>query len=119
TLSFLANSSIAQLKTKKYLRANKEPERIIVQENNSHSRALLVDGDKLLTGSSDGSIYLHKLDTDEQILLFQQPTLKEIRDLEKVADGYVAMQSAASSKLISISKNGNLKIIKDPQFEEV
>lgn len=119
TLSFISHSSFAQLKTKKYLRANKEPTRIIVQENKSHSRALLVDGDKLLTGSSDGSIYLHKLDTDEQILLFQQPTLKEIRDLEKVADGYIAMQSAASSKLISISKNGNLKIIKDPQFEEV
>lgn len=119
TLSLVSHSSFAQLKTKKYLRANKEPERIIIQDNKSHSRALLVDGDKLLTGSSDGSIYLHKLESDEQILLFQQPSIKEIRDIEKVSDGYIAMQSANSSKLISISNNGNLKILKEPQFDEV
>lgn len=119
TLSFLSQSAFAQLKTKKYLRANKSPEWVIVQENKSHSRALLVDGNILLTGSSDGTIYLHKLGANDQVLLFQQPNIKEIRDLEKVGDGYLAMQSANSSKLISISKNGNLKILKEPQFDEV
>lgn len=112
-------SSLAQLKTKKYLRANKTPEYRITPTHKSHSRALLVDGNRLLTGSADGSVFLINLENQQQQLLFQQPNIKEIRDIAKSENGYVAMQSSESSKIVLIYNNGDLKINKDDLFKNV
>lgn len=119
SLSWLYPAAFGQLKTKKHLRWNKTPEKVIIPEHKSHSRALLIDGDRLLTGSADGSIYLIDLNSLKQQLLFQQPNIKEIRDLAKTKQGYIAVQSAESSKVILIRQNGEIRIDKSDLFNAV
>jgi hypothetical protein len=119
SLSLLAFPLFGQLKTKKYLKLNKTPERIITIDKSTHSRALLVEKDRFLVGCADGSIFMISASSGKKELLFRQEKLTEIRDLEKTPVGYVAMQSGESSKMISIRGNGDIKIDRSGLFDKV
>lgn len=105
----------AQYKTKKYLRANKNPIEINYAEGSLYARGILVEDDRIILGNSDGSI--HYIRGDKKKRLFQLDDFKEIRDIERSGDYLYGMKSGETGKLIRLHNQGNTETIKYPEWD--
>lgn len=118
-ISFLviSFSTSAQIDTKKYLKRNKKPVEISYSTAPIYARGFYVDSIKMVIGNSDGSIYLKKHLEEKAKLIFKLPDFVETRDVEKVSDGFIAMQSGDDGKLVRISNNGSVKVMQESEWK--
>lgn len=119
-ISVLTSLSVsAQLKTKKYLRDNRNVEPVSYTDSSTYSRGIVRSGNKLIIGNANGSIFYWKDGESKPQLLFKQANFVEVRDLEETGRYIVGIQSAEDGKLVIIDKSGSIKIIQPEFFQGV
>lgn len=82
-----------------------------------YSRGLLVEGEKVFSGNSDGSMYYYDIDKEKVNLLFKVDDFTEMRDIERSGDFLVAIQSGDNGKIVRINLDGEAKIISIPEWK--
>ena len=114
---FVSTNVDAQHETKKYLKRNKKPVEIVYADSSKYARGFYVDSIKMLIGNSDGSIYLKKHDWDKAKLIFKLPNFTEVRDIEKIDNGFIAMQSGDDGKMVRLNNNGSMKVLSESDWK--
>lgn len=117
-LAFLIVTEVsAQYTTKKYLRANKNAEVVSYTDESTYSRGILVEKNRIFTANANGRIYLLDAVTRSSKKLFGLDEFKELRDLERSGEYYIAMKSGENGRLVRLNAQGNTEIIKYSEWD--
>lgn len=84
-----------------------------------YARGLLVEGDRVFTGNSDGTLYYFQLAKKTVQMLFRLENFTEMRDLERSGDFIMGIQSGETGKLVRISNGGDTKIIQPEMWKGI
>jgi len=119
SLSFLVcvGSAEAQYNTKKYIKRNRKAATMTCGNSTIYSRGLLVEGAKVFSGNSDGSMYYYNTEKEKVQLLFKLDGFVEMRDIERSGDFLIGIQSGDDGKLVRLNMNGSAKIIEKPEWK--
>ena len=58
-----------------------------------YARGLLVEGDRVFTGNSDGTLYYFNIEKETVQMLFRLEDFTEMRDIERSGDFIMGIQS--------------------------
>jgi len=105
--------------TKKYLKKNKNAFSFTYSENPIYARGILCKDGRLFLGNSDGSVHYINVEKKTSAILFKHNDIKEIRDIEIVNNTIVAMHSGDNGKIILLSLDGTIKILKNQEWKGV
>ncbi len=105
--------------TKKYLKKNKEASQIQYANRDIYARGILCKDGRIFLGNSDGTIYYFNTKEQKSAILFKHNGLNEIRDVEMVNNTIVAMHSGKDGKIILVSLDGTIKILKKEEWEGI
>ena len=112
-------TTYSQYKTKKYIRKNKKAPTLFCNDRTVYSRGLLVEGDRIFTGNSDGTLYYFNTDKESVQMLFGLDNFTEMRDVERSGDFIMGIQSGETGKLVRINNSGVTKIIQPKIWDSV
>tara|TARA_B110000285_G_scaffold202510_1_gene237883 strand:+ start:5346 stop:6374 length:1029 start_codon:yes stop_codon:yes gene_type:complete len=115
----VATSAFGQLKTKKYLRKNKNIEAFQYGVEGIYARGIAFENNILFVSNSDGSVYFIKNNLEESSLVFKMANIKELRDIEVVGENILTMQSGENGVIVKMDLNGKAKIIEIPEWKGV
>ncbi|MFT5777934.1 MAG: photosystem II stability/assembly factor-like uncharacterized protein [Crocinitomicaceae bacterium] len=120
-ISFCFLLSIApafgQYKTKKHIKRNHKAPTMSCENAAIYSRGLLVEGNKIFTGNSDGSMYYFNLEKQNVQLLFKLDDFVEMRDIERSGSNLIGIQSGDNGKLVLLNTGGGAKIVELPEWK--
>jgi photosystem II stability/assembly factor-like uncharacterized protein len=111
----------AQYGSKKYLRENSKSSKIYTYGDSSiYARGIIIDdNNRLFIGSSDGSLRMFDIANQKSRLLFKNSDFEEMRDVEKVNDYFIGIQSGNSGKMLRMDAKGTMKIIKMQEWDSL
>ncbi|MFT5860359.1 MAG: hypothetical protein ACI865_002472 [Flavobacteriaceae bacterium] len=112
-------NAFGQYKTKKYIKRNRKAPTMFCGDQSIYGRGLLVEGEKVFTGNSDGSMYYFNLKKESVQLLFKLPDFKEMRDIERSGNYLIGIQSGDNGKLVRLNNNGGVKIVEHPEWKGI
>lgn len=118
----LSFSLQAQYKTKKYLKKNRKAPVYAIGNEKAYARGLLVEGNRVFAGHSDGTLYFGNLEQleagkDGVQQLFKLDNFTEMRDVERSGDFLIGMQSGDNGELVRISNEGKTELIKPEEWK--
>ena len=112
-------NALGQYKTKKYIKRNRKAPTMSCGNAAIYGRGLLVEGGKVFTGNSDGSMYYYNLKKESVQLLFKIPDFTEMRDIERSGECLIGIQSGDNGKLVRLNNSGGAKIVELPEWKGV
>lgn len=113
-------SALAQPNTKKYIRKNNRKATVLeCGKTDIYARGLLVEGDRIFAGNSNGSLYYFNTEKESVQLLFGLDNFTEMRDVERSGDALLGIQSGDNGKIVRINNNGETKIIQPAMWKGV
>lgn len=113
----ISTVSVAQYKTKKYIRKNKKAPTLFCDDKSVYARGLLVENQRVFTGNSDGTLYYFNTEKETVQMLFRLENFKEMRDIERSGDFILGIQSGDNGKIVRISNGGATKIIQPEMWK--
>ena len=111
--------ALSQIKTKKYIRRNKDATTLFYGDSTIYSRGIYNDSTRLFVGNSNGAIYYINLEKNKVQLIFKLPDFDELRDIEKSGDHLIGMHSGADGKIVILKMDGSMKIVQYPEWKGV
>ena len=118
-ITLLATCAFGQLKSKKYIKKNKNTEAFQYGVKGIYGRGITFNNNRLFISNSDGSIYFLKDKEQDPILIFKMPNIEELRDIEVVGENILAMQSGDNGVMVQMNLNGKVKLIEIPEWKGV
>ena len=112
---FLSCYSFGQ--TKKYLKKNKKAIEYSYSENAIYARGITHKEGRIFLSNSDGSVHYVNIKKKTSTILFNHKGIDELRDIEIVADRIIVMHSGNDGKIILLSLDGSIKILKEEKLE--
>ena len=110
-VSLIVFGTNAQNRTKKYLRATKDAPVISYTEKETYARGILAEGDRIFTANANGEVYVTNLATKTSKKLVGLDELKELRDIERSGEFYIAMKSGDNGRLLRFNSSGQSEMI--------
>ncbi len=113
----IAGNLNAQYKTKKYIKRNRKAPTMFCGNSTIYSRGLLVEGTKVFSGNSDGSIYYYNINKEKVQLIFKLDGFIEMRDIERSGNFLIGIQSGDDGKIVRLNTSGGAKIVSIPEWK--
>ncbi len=89
------------------------------EDRTVYARGLLVEGQRIFTGNSDGTLYYFNKEKETVQMLFHLDDFTEMRDIERSGDFIMGIQSGDNGKIVRINNAGATKIIQPDMWKGV
>lgn len=106
-----------QYKTKKYIKRNRKAPFLSCDDKSVYARGLHVEGEKVFTGNSDGTLYYFNTKKGTKQMLFRLDGFKEMRDVERSGEFIIGMHSGNDGKLVRMSNSGRTEMIEPEDWK--
>lgn len=118
-LLIFSNQINAQIGHKKYLRKNKNPESFTYGDSSMYARGICAVNSKVFIGNSNGDLYYINTILEKKSIVFTQKDFSEMRDVEFSDNHLMAIQSGETGKLVRISLDGSMKMVKNKEWDSL
>lgn len=120
SLVFLTIANANAQKLSKIQKRNKNQPQISYGSYDQKARSLFVVDDSLLIiGNPDGAVYLFNMEKNTSKLLFKKYGFNEVRDIEKLKNGYILMHSGKDGKFTYLDRDFKPTFDRPEKFKNV